>query len=67
MSKREEVQRLTARLARQKAKTTALEGKLATSNGHLAAIIPTVRSLLDDNKRLRIENHELTQHKRTLV
>ena len=54
MSKREEVQRLTARLTRQKAKTTALEGKLATLSGHLTAIIPTVRSLLDDNKRLRI-------------
>ena len=67
MSKREEVQRLTARLARQKAKNTALEAKVATLNGHLTAIIPTVRSLLDDNKRLRIENHELAAHKRTLV
>ena len=67
MSKREEVQRLTARLARQKAKNTALEAKVATLNGNLTAIIPTVRSLLDDNKRLRIENRDLTQHKRTLV
>ena len=60
MSKRDKLESLATRIS-------VLEAERAMIRRHVETLCRATRRALNDNKRLRIENHELTQHKRTLV
>ncbi len=60
MSKRDKLDALAARLA-------ALEAERAMIRRHVETLCRATRRALNDNKRLRIANHELAAHKQVLL